>query len=102
MVIAGVAQAELDHGDFHNYWDGIWWAICTVTTVGYGDLYPHTTTGRVVAILLMAVGIGFVSVLTATIASRFVKADTGDETTEIREALRRIEAELADLKASVS
>ena len=102
MVIAGVAQAELDHGDFQSYWDGIWWAICTVSTVGYGDLYPHTTSGRVIAILLMIVGVGFVSVLTASIASRFVKADTGDETNDIREALRRIEAELAELKASLS
>ncbi len=59
MVVAGVAQAEIDHRDFHSYWDGIWWAICTVSTVGYGDLYPHTTSGRVIAILLMAVGIGF-------------------------------------------
>jgi len=102
MVIAGVAQAELDHGDFHSYWDGIWWAICTVTTVGYGDLYPTTTGGRVIAILLMIVGIGFVSVLTAAIASRFVKVDSDEESKEIRETLRRIEAELADLRASLS
>jgi voltage-gated potassium channel len=102
MVIAGVAQAELDAGDFHSYWDGIWWAICTVSTVGYGDLYPHTTGGRVIAILLMIVGIGFVAVLTAAIASRFVKVDADAETNEIRDALRRIEAELAALKASLS
>jgi len=102
LVIAGVAQAELDHGDFHSYWDGIWWAICTVSTVGYGDLYPHTTNGRVIAILLMIVGVGFLSVLTATIASRFVQVDSSDETNEIKAALSRIEAELADLKASLS
>jgi voltage-gated potassium channel len=82
-------------------WDGIWWAICTVSTVGYGDLYPHTTSGRVIAILLM-IGIGFLSILTATIASRFVKIDTSEEANEVREALRRIEAELADLKAGLS
>ena len=102
MVIAGVAQAELDRRDFHSYWDGIWWAICTISTVGYGDLYPHTTSGRVIAILLMVVGIGFLAVLTAAIASRFVKIDSGEEAGEIREALSRIEAELAALKAGLS
>jgi len=46
-----------------------------VTTVGYGDLYPHTVAGRLVAMALMLVGIGFLGVLTATVASYFVKVD---------------------------
>ena len=51
------------------------------------------------AVVLMLVGIGFISVLTATVASFFVKADRQDEQTGISEALARIETELAELKA---
>lgn len=101
VFIAGAAEATLDSGDFHTFWDGMWWAVVTVTTVGYGDLYPHTVGGRLIAMLLMVVGIGFISVLTATIASIFVKTDREDEHTAIAAALARIEAELAELRAQV-
>ena len=53
VVIAGIVQAEVDRGEFATFWDGIWWASVTVTTVGYGDLYPSTVAGRLVAIALM-------------------------------------------------
>ena len=56
-------------------------------------------TGRVVGIVLMLVGIGFLAVLTATVASSFVKADRQDETSEVLSSLRRLEAEVAELKA---
>lgn len=56
-----------------NFGDAIWWAFVTVTTVGYGDLYPITAWGRVVAVVLMSVGIGVVGVVTATTASWFVE-----------------------------
>src|SRR5262249_52587563 len=96
-VIAGAVQATIDTGDFKTFWDGVWWAVVTVTTVGYGDIYPTTLGGRIVAIVLMLTGIGFVAVLTATIASRFVKQGRSDETTAITDALARIEAEVAAL-----
>ena len=72
-VIAGAVQATIDTGDFKTFWDGVWWAVVTVTTVGYGDVYPMTVGGRIVAIVLMLTGIGFLAVLTATVSSRFVK-----------------------------
>ena len=72
-----------------------------MTTVGYGDLYPKTVQGRLVGMLLMFVGIGFLSLLTASIASRFVKEERGEEHLELMETLRRIEAELAELKRAV-
>lgn len=51
--------------------DSIWWAVVTTTTVGYGDISPHTPLGRVAAILLMFLGIGFIGILTSTITEYF-------------------------------
>jgi len=62
--------------NIHDYPDALWWAIVTVTTVGYGDRYPVTEGGRIVAAVLMLVGIGLIGVLTATVASVFVKEHT--------------------------
>jgi Ion channel len=76
----------------------MWRAVVTVTTVGYGDVYPTSVEGRIIAMVVMLFGIGFLSVLTATVASRFVKTERGDETEEILAALTRLEAEVADLK----
>jgi voltage-gated potassium channel len=99
-VLAGAVQSTVDTGDFATFWDGVWWAVVTVTTVGYGDLYPHTVPGRIVAIALMLAGIGFLAVLTATVASHFVQVDNADDSREILETLKRVEADLAELKAS--
>jgi voltage-gated potassium channel len=102
VVLSGSVEALVDSGDFPSTWDGIWWAVVTVTTVGYGDVYPKTVDGRIIAMVVMLVGIGFLSVLTATIASYFVKSDRGDETEAILAALGRLEAEVTELKQHVA
>ncbi|MGB8405260.1 MAG: ion channel [Mycobacterium sp.] len=56
-----------------NFGDAIWWAMTTITTVGYGDIYPVTTTGRFIAGLMMIGGISLVGTITATIASWIVQ-----------------------------
>jgi len=56
-----------------HFTDALWWAVVTMSTVGYGDISPSTTGGRVVAIGLMVVGIGVIGILTATVASIFVE-----------------------------
>jgi type IV secretory pathway TrbF-like protein len=71
-------------------------------TVGYGDIYPHTTSGRIIAIGVMLLGIGFLAVLTATIASRFVQVDQQSETSEVLQTLHRIEADVAELKTQLA
>lgn len=68
----GVAFASVEKAQNLNAWDGVWWAITTVTTVGYGDIAPKTTEGRLIAILIMIVGIGYVAMLTAAMAQLFV------------------------------
>jgi hypothetical protein len=73
-----------------------------VTTTGYGDPKITTTKGQAIAMIVMLFGIGFLAILTATIASAFVKTERGDETEAILAALTRVEAELADLKQRLS
>jgi voltage-gated potassium channel len=102
VVVAGSVEALVDSGDFPSTWDGIWWAMVTVTTVGYGDIYPKTIDGRIIAMVVMLFGIGFLSVLTATVASYFVKTDRGGETETILAALGRLEAEVAELKQQLA
>ncbi len=73
-LIGGVAIHFADERTFRNVGDGLWWSVQTVTTVGYGDLVPHTTIGRVVAAVVMLVGIAFLTVITATITSTFIES----------------------------
>lgn len=57
----------------HSFRDGVWWAMVTVTTIGYGDIYPVTTVGRAIAVVLMVVGIGTVSLFTGMIAAGLLR-----------------------------
>lgn len=96
IVLGGVAVASIESTARQPWtpWDGIWWAVTTVTTVGYGGLEPHTDSGRIIASAIMLVGIGFVALLTAFIADRFVasqKATDEQILTELREIRERLE-----------
>jgi voltage-gated potassium channel len=73
-VIAGLLMRVTDAARFPNIGDGLWWALQTVTTVGYGDLVPTSAAGRLLAALVMVIGIGFLTVITAAITSTFVEA----------------------------
>lgn len=57
----------------NSLWDSFWWSFVTATTVGYGDMTPQTVIGRIIAMILMLLGIGFVGMLTGTIATYFLK-----------------------------
>jgi voltage-gated potassium channel len=76
-VVSGVVIHFLDRANFPNIGGGMWWAVQTVTTVGYGDAVPTSTGGRLVAVLVMVLGIGFLTVVTAAITSTFVEAARG-------------------------
>ncbi|MFD3688322.1 potassium channel family protein [Nocardiopsis sp. NPDC058631] len=80
-----VLDAEQNaHGaNITEFGDALWWSVVTVTTVGYGDYYPITAEGRLVAVGLMVIGIALVGVLTAAVASWFIKhANLSDGTSE--------------------
>jgi len=100
VVVAGAAEWTFANGEFPTLWDGIWWAVVTATTVGYGDLYPTTAMGRIIGIGVMAMGVAFVSLLTGAIAARFVRTDA-TEGMDVREALARIETELQEIRAQL-
>jgi voltage-gated potassium channel len=68
-----ISERAVEGSNIKNFTDGFWWAITTVTTVGYGDRYPTTTEGRLLAVLLMVTGISLVGVITASVAAWFVK-----------------------------
>jgi voltage-gated potassium channel len=74
----------------HNFGDALWWAVVTVTTVGYGDKVPITGAGKWVATVLMFTGIGLVGALTATIASYFVQEQRSSELIQIKQQLAEI------------
>ena len=72
VVGGGVLIRVLDHSEYPNIWVGMWWAIQTVTTVGYGDVTPKHGSGRLVAVFVMLEGIAFLAIITAAITSSFV------------------------------
>ena len=72
VVGGGVIFVAVEPGQNLSTWDGLWWATETVTTVAYGDIYPTTTLGRIVATVVMTAGIGFVALLTGALAQRFL------------------------------
>ena len=66
-------EQDRDNSNIQSVWDGIWWAVVTMGTVGYGDKYPISLGGRIVGMLLIFSGVGLMSLFTATIASIFVE-----------------------------
>jgi voltage-gated potassium channel len=103
-VVTGIAMTIVDRENYPTIGSGLWWAVQTSTTVGYGDNVPTTVAGRLVAAFVMLVGIGFLTVITAAITSTFVSrarlepADT-DAETSVAEQLRQINARLERIEA---
>ena len=72
VVGGGVAIRVIDHREYSSIWEGMWWSLQTVTTVGYGDVTPKDTAGKVVGAVVMLEGIAFLAIITAAITSAFV------------------------------
>jgi voltage-gated potassium channel len=109
-VIAGFVVTLVDRDEFPTFGDGLWWAIVTLGTVGYGDLVPGNTAGRVVGAIVIIVGVTFIAFLTAVVTSSMVSADQlkaaevekhrhEASDAEIRQLLREVVERLAVIEA---
>ena len=82
VVGGGVLIRVLDHSEYSNIWVGMWWALQTVTTVGYGDVTPTHPSGRLVGVIVMLEGISFLAIITAVITSSFVARAESERSAE--------------------
>jgi voltage-gated potassium channel len=109
---AAFVMTLLDRKDFPNFGVAVWWAVQTLSTVGYGDVVPLSSWGRVVAGLVILLGVTFIAFLTAVVTSFFVSAEQDrakeeeqkQRTAELAEAmaaLRRIEQRLAEMEGKL-
>lgn len=93
LILAGSVPIYFVEPGVESYADAVWWSIVTTTTVGYGDISPVTGVGRLIAVVLMFVGIGTLGMVTGSVATFFIK---GTEVTDptikhIQEQLERHE-----------
>lgn len=102
-VAGGILERVLDHQDYPTIGRGLWFALQTVTTVGYGDVTPSHPQGRIIAAVLMLTAIGFLAVITASATAALVESsrrrfaasaetDVGQRLDEVNARLARIEA----------
>jgi voltage-gated potassium channel Kch len=92
-LLAGFVATLVDQEDFPSFGVGVWWAIVTVATVGYGDVVPTTTWGRVVGSATIIVGVTFLSFLTATVTSLFISTEQDEKAAEEAKVRAASEAE---------
>jgi voltage-gated potassium channel len=113
VVVGGVMMRALDHTEYHTIWLGMWWVLQTVTTVGYGDLTPKNTVGKILTSLVMLYGIAFLSITTAAITSVFVAraeqeratdlhVEAGEARASAEDRFDRIDAQLAQLTEQIA
>ncbi len=107
-VGTGLLMTVVDRKNFPSLGGGLWWAVQTVTTVGYGDHVPTTVAGQLLAALVMLLGIGFVTVITASITSSFVARSreqqprVGHDSVATAEQVQRLDARLERIEAALS
>jgi voltage-gated potassium channel len=108
-VAGGILERVFDHQEFQTIGKGLWFALQTVTTVGYGDVTPARSSGRFIGAVIMLSGIGFLAVITASVTATLIEssrrryvaqsdADQAKRLKEINERLARIEAGLRDAR----
>lgn len=101
LAVLDVEQSAPD-AKILTFGDAVWWAVATITTVGYGDMYPVTALGRIVAAALMMSGIAVLGVVTASIASWLVQRVEESTGAAVKSAERPVIAEVGELAAEVA
>jgi voltage-gated potassium channel len=103
VVASGALMRLLDHQEYPNVFRGMWWALQTVTTVGYGDVTPQRMIGRIVAAVVMLQGIALIAIVTAAVTSTFIErameAREASEAVEEEQEAEQTEARFDDLAA---
>lgn len=92
---AAILERDSDGATIRTFPDGLWWAVSTITTVGYGDTYPKTAMGRGLGVALMLIGVGLFGVITANLSAFFIE----DNATEVEAQLREVNARLTRIEA---
>jgi voltage-gated potassium channel len=96
-------EKNLDTSNIKTLGDALWWAATTATTVGYGDKFPVSAGGRLLSLLVMVVGISLVGVITASVASWFVKSDESEsdqlQIADLKKELQEIKDQLRKLSS---
>jgi voltage-gated potassium channel len=100
-LVGGLAAWLLNRRDFHTFGDSLWWALQTVTTVGYGDIVPRDTLGRLIGAALMLNGIALAAVITAAVTATFIeraRRERSGADDEVLTRLKQIESRLDQLQ----
>ena len=97
VLVAGLLVRIVEPETFHSIGLAYWWAVTTVTTVGYGDVVPESPTGRVVAAMLMLTGLALIPTLTSVIVSTLLYKTRRSE----QDRIERLEQEQATVLARI-
>ena len=102
VTFAGALVGWLaDRKDFESFGDALWWALQTVTTVGYGDVVPSSGTGRVIGAFVMISGIAFLTVITAAVTAALIEAARRRQPPSDREQLAELMQEMSARLAAI-
>jgi voltage-gated potassium channel len=105
-VGGGILERLLDHEEYPTIGKGLWFALETVTTVGYGDVTPSRTQGRIIAAVLMLTAIGFLAVITASVTASLVESArrrfAASAEADMNQRLNEMNARLARIEAAVT
>jgi voltage-gated potassium channel len=105
-IAGGILERVLDHKEYPTIGRGLWFALQTVTTVGYGDVTPARTQGRVIAGVLMLSAIGFLAVITASVTASLVENSrrrfAASSEVDMQQRLEEVNARLARIEAAVA
>lgn len=101
VLVGGGALAALETDTVESYWEGAWWALSLMTTVGFVGGIPHTVEGKLASAVLMVFGFLLLAMTTAAIASLFVREDEEPEEKLERSFEHRVLEELSELRAQV-